>query len=404
MSESRYNIWWGPPKKFSTHVSERKISWLELFYDLVYVIVISRVTHYLAANPTSVGLLDYSYMFAMTFWSWSNGSVYYDVHGSPGVRTRFMTLWQMMAVGALATTLDSPPEYLIERATYALMFLQLFITYLWWSVGLYDAEHRKLDRPYTICYLLSFALLGISLAIPLPYKRIVFWVALMLNYLPFGLMAIFMKKRHEEFYISPSMAERLGLLSTIVFGEAILGVVESVGHLAAGHIMAWVRFGLGILIVFALWWISFSVVADREAKKTMWSGYLLLAIYVPALASLGLLGATFPALIERLLSKGNSYTSPLHMIFGVSIALGLCCISLMGNVLVYPEEYRRFKMVMQPLLIITAGVNLLLMWLFPLLSVFWYLLLVFASLLIVVVVLTRVWYWVELNKEMLEKV
>src|SRR5882757_6751647 len=113
MSKKNYNIWWGPPKKFSTQFEERKISWLELFYDLVYVIVISRTTHYLAVHPSSSGLLDYVYLFTMIFWGWFMGSIYHDLHGSPGIRTRFMTLWQMMAAGALAVTLDSPPESII---------------------------------------------------------------------------------------------------------------------------------------------------------------------------------------------------------------------------------------------------------------------------------------------------
>lgn len=399
MSQPRYNIWWGPPKKYATNVADRKISWLELFYDLVYVIVISRVTHYLAANPNVIGLLDYSYMFAMAFWSWSNGSVYYDVHGSPGIRTRFMTLWQMMAVGALAATFDSPPELFIFRATIALMCLQLFIAYLWWSVGLYDAEHRKIDRPFTICYLVALAVLALSLAVPMPYKRIVFWFALLLNYLPLVLMAIAMRRRKEEFSISSSMAERLGLLAIIVFGEAILGVVNSVSHLAAGHIVAWLCFGLGILIVFALWWIFFSVVADRQTKKTTWAGLLLLATYIPTLASLGLAGATFPALIRHFLTDGNSQTSPLQTLFGVSVASFLVCMSGLGGFLVYPAGYE-VKSFVQLLLIGTAAINLLLILLLPLLQVFLYLLLVFTSLLAVVVILTRAWYKVEMNGAM----
>ena len=39
------SAWWGPPKKFDRDIKERRISWLELFYDLVYVIAIARITH-----------------------------------------------------------------------------------------------------------------------------------------------------------------------------------------------------------------------------------------------------------------------------------------------------------------------------------------------------------------------
>jgi len=60
-TNKKSTVWWGPPKKFSTKSEERKISWLELFYDLVYVIAISKISHHLAAHFSFSGLLDYVY-------------------------------------------------------------------------------------------------------------------------------------------------------------------------------------------------------------------------------------------------------------------------------------------------------------------------------------------------------
>src|SRR6188472_4397035 len=122
MDRQRVNIWWGPPRKFAYHIEERKISWLELFYDLVYVIVISRATHLLAGHTDWDGLSKFIYLFLMIFWGWANGSQYHDLHGSPGIRTRFMTLWQMMAVAILAVGLNSQDEHLFFiRTTIALV-------------------------------------------------------------------------------------------------------------------------------------------------------------------------------------------------------------------------------------------------------------------------------------------
>ncbi|MEO6130706.1 MAG: hypothetical protein ABIQ02_02575 [Saprospiraceae bacterium] len=58
MSRNNASIWWGPPRKFSTKVEERKINCLELFYDLVYVIVIPKATLHLAQYPGWNGLMD----------------------------------------------------------------------------------------------------------------------------------------------------------------------------------------------------------------------------------------------------------------------------------------------------------------------------------------------------------
>jgi len=398
MSEQHHNIWWGPPKKFSTHVAERKISWHELFYDLVYVIVISKITHYLASHPSASGLLDYGYLFAMTFWGWYNGSMYYDFHGTPGIRTRFMTLWQMVAVGALAVSLDSPPESILFRSTIAIMFLQLFITYLWWSVGIYDKQYRKLNLPHTLWFLVAFMLLIFTFWVPFPYKRIIFWLALVINHLPFALMAKRLKRGSLDFTLSSNMTERLGLFTIIVFGEAILGVINGVSHLFVLDIYVWLCFGLGILIVFALWWLFFSTIADRECKKGMRTANAVSLLYLPTLASLGMVGAAFPALMENDMTKEDYFSSPLRIIFGASIAIFLCCVTAISQYLIYPPEYKKSKKMVQRSLIIIGIVNLLLMFLFSPMPVFYYLLCVFISLMVVIVIMTLNWSRIELSK------
>jgi len=398
MSKQHYNIWWGPPKKFSTHIAERKISWLELFYDLVYVIVISKITHYLAEHPGTSGILDYGYLFAMTFWGWYNGSMHHDLHGSPGIRTRFMTLWQMMAVGALAVTLDSPPESILNRTTIAIMFLQLFITYLWWSVGIYDKQHRKFNLPYTFWFLTAFVLLIITFWVPFPYKRIIFWVALVINYLPFALTARRLEKDNTDYTLSSNMSERLGLFTIIIFGEAILGVINSVSHSAVLDIYIGLYFGLGILIIFALWWIFFSTIADRECKKGMWAGNAISILYLPTLASLSMIGAAFPALMENITTRENCFSNPLQFIFGTSISLFLCCVTAISRFLIYPPEYEKSKKMVQLFLILIGAINLLLMFLFPVLPILFYLLCVFISLMVVIVLITSNWFRIELNR------
>ncbi len=390
----QHNIWWGPPKKFSTHFEERKISWLELFYDLVYVIVISKITHRLATNADCAGILDYAYLFIITFWGWYNGSQYHDLHGSPGIRTRFMTLWQMMAVGALAVTLDSPTQEMIHRYTVGLLFLQLFITYLWWSVGIYDKHHRKLNIPYTISFLIAFILLIVTLYLPQPYKRIVFWLALLLNYFPFFYTALRLRERNDEFSMSSSMSERLGLFTIIVFGEAILGVINSINDMPHMYFTTWLYFGMGILIVFALWWIFFSLIADRENKKGMLEGIFTGVLFIPALASLGMIGAAFPSLLDL----DSTHPRTLQIIFGVSIAMFLFSITAISRLLIYPKEYERGKKPTQLLIVGIGVVNLLFIPCFNSLGVITYLCCVLFSLLVIVVLITRSWFRIELNK------
>ena len=401
MANKNFNIWWGPPKHFSAKIAERKISWLELFYDLVYVIVISKVTHHLANHAHAIDILDYAYLFTMVFWGWFNGSMHHDLHGTPGIRTRFMTLWQMVAVGALAVTLSSSPESFAFRVTIALMFMQLFITYLWWSIGIYDKHHRKLNRPYTICYLSATALLLATLFLPPTWLRPLGWIALALNYAPFLYTAVRIRNTQDNFSLSANMVERLGLFAIIVFGEAILGVINGIPELDTLNWRVWYFFGMGVLIVFALWWIFFAVVADREAKAGFMNANKLAFLYIPTLASLGMIGAAFPSLAGCDACDEHKLHT-LQVIFGSSIAGFLFCIAALSRFLHFTKHLETYKKQSQRLIIITGLINIALMFLFRSLGTGIYLMSVFLSLLIVVVIFTRVWYKGEMAKSVLQ--
>ncbi len=397
MDRQRINIWWGPPKKFTLQHSERKISWLELFYDLVYVIVISRITHILAAHTDWQGLGEFFYLFLMAFWGWANGSQYHELHGSPGIRTRFMTLWQMMAVAILAVALNSPAEYLYVRTTISLAILQGYITYLWWSVGIYDKEHRRLSRPYIGCYLAGFFLLIINLYMSGVIRSVIFLVIPLLNFLPPFFRQFRRDNRFAEFNLSPGMTERLGLITIIVFGENILGVINGVNTLLKMTFMIWLIFGLGILIVFLLWWIYFSIVADREVCQGFWRSQLFILGFIPILASLGAVGATFSGVMEVHQEAGDPHVEMGRIIFGSGIALFLWSVVMISKLLRYPPAYESARKRVENLLLL-AGLLVLILHLACLqVDLIYVFLGTFVVLLLIVIKLVRSWFKVELE-------
>ena len=396
MQNRHRSIWWGPPRKFSNKIEERKISWLELFFDLVYAVVISKTTRGLAVNTSAQGITDYAYFIIIIFWGWYNGSQYHDLHGSKGIRTRLITLWQMMIVAGLAVTFNSPAALFVGRATLAIAALQLYITYLWWSVGIYDKEHRKYNLPYTICYLLAFVFIVLTLFIPQPYKRVFFWLTLISNYTaPFIASGIF-KRNNAEFSLSASMIERLGLFTIIVFGEAILGVVNGMNLFNDFVLVQWICFGLGILIVFSLWWIFFSLIADRDAKKGFTKGSIVALVYILTLASLGVVGAAFPGLMNELKGQSASVASMSRYIYGSSIALLLLSIVLISRYLVYPHDYRRIKFKLQ-MLIAAISIIIFAVSVFVPLALTWYLSGIFLLLLTIIVIITMGWFRLQLR-------
>jgi len=386
------NILWGPPKKFNTDFEERKISWLELFYDLVYVIAISKITHHLGTHFSLSGLLDYTYFFVMIYWGWLNGSLYHDLHGSPGLRTRLMTLWQMLIVAALVITIDSDPKNLLFNATIAVMIMQFYITYLWWSVGIYDKDHRRLNKPYTVIYLLSLALMFATLFVEQPYVRILFYITLFLNYLPpFLTHNLYLRKESIELNLSASMSERLGLFTIIVFGEVVLGVVN--GVIALHHLdgMVWLNFGLALGIVFSLWWVFFTLVSDRKCKRGFTNSSLLEILYIPTLMALGLMSVGFGDLFESF-SHNDAHLTMIKMTFGYALSLFLFGINLMLFLLVYPDDLSTFKKKIQNVIWATLALLLAVNTLNPDVSLCVFLLIILGIIIGMILLFNRTWF------------
>lgn len=343
------SAWWGPPKKFDTHFEERKVSWLELFYDLVYVIAIAKITHHLSSHITTSGFLEYACLFVLIFWGWLNGSLYHDLHGGMGLRTRLMTLWQMMIIAALAITIDLPSQKLYTNTTIILMIMQFYITYLWWSVGIYDKEHRKYNKPYTALYLFSLALMGLSLILSQEHLKWIIPLVITCNYLPPFLTNKVLRRSSLQLDLSPSMSERLGLFTIIVFGEVVLGVVNGISKVTILNFSAWLNFGLALSIVFALWWVFFTLTSNRKAKKGFVIASLLEILYLPTLMSLGLIAAC----LSYFFKPGHADPS-LHTAFGYALVVYLTGISLMMGLLKLPDEFRTIKRPFRISLLVTA--------------------------------------------------
>jgi len=349
MPHSNFPSWWGAPKKFNPNFEERKISWLELFYDLVYVIAISRITHHLAQHINPDGFLQYACLFILIFWGWLNGSLYYDIHGSEGLRTRLMTLWQVMIIAALAVTIDQPSPTAYVNTTIVFMIMQLYITYLWWSVGFYDRSHRRYNRPYTILFLLALALMVLSLFVPRPWVKLIAIIVIVCNYTPPFIAHRLLRKSSLNLSLSSSMAERLGLFTIIVFGEVVLGVVNGISKVNDLNFSTWLNFALALSIVFALWWIFFAMTSNRNAKTGFVNATLLELLCIPTLMSLGLIAARFSYLFDP-----KETDLSLNIIFCSAIATFLTGISLMMGLLVYADIFNPIKKSARRSLLVTA--------------------------------------------------
>ena len=353
MSNQPKNLWWGLPKNFDDRKNERKISWLELFYDLVYVAAIGQLTHHVS-NHLSWQNTAFSFLlFSMLFWSWVNGSQYYDLHGNEGIRTRLFTFFQMLAVAAVAANIPSAFEG--EQTGFAIAFavIQIIITYLWWSVGIYDPSHRVFNIFYTTNYLIAFVLIIISLFTDYPTAIILWIIILFLDLTPslIGAKRIvsILKQRGQVFTASATLVERFGLFTIIVLAESILGTVTSIVESEHKQTAAWIAFIFAIFIAFLLWSLYFDMTSEQETKKGYAYMQWFIFLHFPLLVALSLVGACIK---ELLTSMETSITT--EWIFCISVATILMMIVGIARIMKEEEEDRAYIRPVSRILFITG--------------------------------------------------
>jgi len=344
MAKHQSPQWWGPPKNFADRKNERKISWLELFYDLVYVAAIGQLTHRIAVSPTW-GTVGYSFLlFCMIFWSWVNGSEYYDLHGGDGIRTRLLTFWQMLGVAAVAITM--PDVFDGNHQGFAITFavVQFLITYLWWSVGLYDPSHRVFNKFYTSNYSVAFVLLIASIFTDFQ-TAIILWAIALLFDLTAPLVAartvirVLKERKQPAFTASATIVERLGLFTIIVLTESILSTVGGVGEIKSKQPAVWVVFILGILIAFLIWNLYFDMTSEQETKKGYSYMQYLIFLHFLLLAALATAGACLRVLMAGV---GTVPSITLQWMFCGSIAVILLTITGLTYIMEESEEDRAY--------------------------------------------------------------
>ncbi|HET7117411.1 MAG TPA: low temperature requirement protein A, partial [Hanamia sp.] len=274
----------------------------------------------------------------------------------------------------------------------------------WWSVGLYDKEHRRLNKPYTIIYLISFALMFATLFVTQPYIRILFYLTLILNCSPPFVTYLLLKRKTNALSLSSSMTERLGLFTIIVFGEVVLGVINGVIAVHDLSALTWVQFVLSISIVFALWWLFFTIVSDRQCKDGLLNSSIFELLFIPTLIGLGMLGASFSDLFKYFNEPGTQSVW-ITKSFGFSISLFLLGIWAMMSFLNYQKIFIPFKKIAKRAFLITAVLIVVLNCLPQQIALVFHLLIVLVILIGLIFYLNAIWYkkMMKNGKEMNER-
>ncbi|WP_036478250.1 low temperature requirement protein A [Myxosarcina sp. GI1] len=304
---------------------ERSATWLELFFDLIFVVAIAQLAHNLNENFSRFGLVEFVILFVPVWWCWI-GATFYDTRFSnDGLVDRLITLLQMAIVAAMAANvyrgLDS--SSIAFAFSYIAFRVVLICQYL--HAGYHIPKARPLTSWYAIGFSSSVVLWLISTIVPIPW-RFVFWgIGLIIDFAtPFTA-----GKRVKK--VPPSLShttERIGLFTLIVLGESIVAVVGSVSQQEWSMVSIATAF-LGLSIAFSFWWMYFDTV-DNSPLYAMKQGNMAIALtwlyaHLPLTIGLTATGVGVEKIIHHSLESSDIVGD--NIFFCLSVALCLLVLS-----------------------------------------------------------------------------
>jgi low temperature requirement protein LtrA len=348
----RFKGWlWRSPRPHGATIVGRRVSYLELFYDLAYVAIIGQATHQLAGDVSVRGVLEFSTVFALIWIAWVNGSLYIELHGGEDGRTRNIVFAQMCILVLLAVFTGNAannggmPFSLVYAA-----FL-VFTAWLWLTVRNQDRQDRPefldLTGRYVIAMLVSAAVILAS-AFLATEPRLLLWALFAIAWIG-GLWLLGRSGGglSAGLTATDSLVERFGSFTIIVLGEVIIGVVA--GLVAADRDALTIAVGLLALIVgFGFWWIYFDLVGGRLPRNMAAALTHWVLSHFPIALSIAASGAAMVSLIGH--AHDANAPAGTSWLLGGAVSVGLLALIVIEQSLVDAEHlvsvYRPISLVL----------------------------------------------------------
>jgi low temperature requirement protein LtrA len=309
---------------------DRRATWLELFFDLVFVVAVAQLGQNLTDDHTAGGFLAFLGLFAPVWWAWAGFTFYANRFDTDDLPYRLFCLVGMFAVAALATTV--PDAVSGGSAAFAIAYVGVRLVIL----ALYARAIRHVDegRAIATLYFRLFSAAVVvwlaSLAVDEPARYWLWALALAIEITAplFGWRLI----PHAPIS-SAHIPERFGLLTIIVLGESVFAVVLGVegADWQAGSVLAAVG---GFLVAASLWWIYFdfldsSLVVGGAGRRRLVGGLVFTYSHFPVIAGLAAIGIGVKFAI--LSAGGNSEYDGTAWVLSAGLALcmaGMAAIQL----------------------------------------------------------------------------
>jgi low temperature requirement protein LtrA len=246
-------------------MGEKRVSWAELFFDLVFVFAVTKASGLVGQDHSWGGLLRALILFVPVYWMWVGTSI--QVNQRDITRPSLRIAIFIVALAAVFMALSMSAAYSSLGLLYALAYWSGRILL---GAGMLrrPADGAALPvNPYTISITVTGPLLVLGAFAHGGLREGIWGAAAALDLATPSILRSRLRGMHFD---AAHLAERFGLFVLIAIGESVVAIGASVLPGAGLTVAA----GLAVTAAFALscglWWVYFHFAADamRHALAT----------------------------------------------------------------------------------------------------------------------------------------
>ncbi|WP_034383548.1 low temperature requirement protein A [Deinococcus sp. YIM 77859] len=247
---------------------EQRVTWLELFFDLLFVVAFDQLAKRLGDTPSAENIGLFLLLFAAVWWAWVGNTTFAARYGNGERVYRWGSLLQLLTLGVLALTERGD----LDQTGQA--FALAYAANRWILVGMHllhlrrRTETASFSQPLATGYGLA-ALIWLGSALLTGSVQLVAWgVALGIDVLT----PLLLRQRHgAALPHQEHLPERMGLLQIIALGSIMTEVV------AGGRQQSLTGLNLfpalcAMLLAVGLWRLYFDQARTLPVLHAHWAG------------------------------------------------------------------------------------------------------------------------------------
>ena len=271
-----------PQLRLPDREGERRATWLELFYDLVFSVAVSTIGIRLFKQPTVIGLLQTVALFVPIWWAWVGHTIYNTRFDTDDLFHRLSTFGIMLAAAGMAITVPYAFEGGSAPFAAAYVVARLCLFFMYARAYRHVPEARPIIRLYLCGFGLGDSLWLLSIFLQAPWCYVAWLIGIIISFATPWLGISILRRAPVN---TSHVPERFASFTIIMLGEIIavtVGRVTGQAFQSSSTLATLLSFGVAACI----WWLYFTFLEVAPVGDTLGPGQPFVYVHLPLVCGL----------------------------------------------------------------------------------------------------------------------